>query len=179
MYLGVPRMLTMNCHATGKPRWFMDLNPKGEVPVLVVDGSPIVGSEETVDFLMQGELNPGPQQEKSKRWRNLVNERLRTTGKQAVFSNGAKKDVDNLNAVLLELEACLSDESAGAGSEDKPFLCGDKFTAADASAFPFLQRVHAEFGFPPQCKRLESWYTVAARRPSVKATIRRDVWWWW
>ncbi|CAN0497955.1 unnamed protein product [Ectocarpus sp. 12 AP-2014] len=69
----------------GKPSWFMDLNPKGEVPVLVVDGKPIVGSEETVDFLMAGELSP-----EALRWRSIVNDRLKSAGKRAVFSGGSE-----------------------------------------------------------------------------------------
>lgn len=150
---------------SGKPRWFLDLNPKGEVPVLVVDGSPIVGSEETVDYLMQGELSP-----EAHRWRSIVNNRLKTAGKRAVFSGGSESDRANLNAVLEELEACLSDGSEGVTGA---------FSAADASAFPFLQRVHGEFGFPSECRRLEAWYESARQRPSVRKTIKKDFWWWW
>lgn len=143
----------------------MDLNPKGEVPVLVVDGSPIVGSEETVDYLMQGELNP-----EALRWRSIVNDRLKPAGKRAVFSGGSKRDRVGLNAVLGELEACILDGSEGVGGS---------FSAADASAFPFLQRIHGEFGFPSECRRLEAWYESARQRPSVRKTIKKDFWWWW
>ncbi|CAN0252433.1 unnamed protein product [Ectocarpus sp. 8 AP-2014] len=148
----------------GKPSWFMDLNPKGEVPVLVVDGKPIVGSEETVDFLMPGELSP-----EALRWRSIVNDRLKSAGKRAVFSGGSETDRNSLNAVLQDLEACLSDRPERAS----------EFTAADASAFPFLQRVHGEFGFPSECKRLEAWYASASSRPGVRKTIKQDFWWWW
>lgn len=142
----------------------MDLNPKGEVPVLVVDGSPIVGSEETVDFLMQDELNS-----EALRWRSIVNDRLKPAGKRAVFS-GSDGDRVGLNAALEELEACLPDGSEGVGGS---------FSGADASAFPFLQRIHGEFGFPSECRRLEAWYKSACQRPSVRKTIKRDFWWWW
>lgn len=142
----------------------MDLNPKGEVPVLVVDGKPIVGSEETVDFLMPGELGP-----EAVRWRSIVNDRLKSAGKRAVFSGSSETDRNSLNAVLQDLEACLSDGPERAS----------EFTAADASAFPFLQRVHGEFGFPSECKRLEAWYASASSRPSVRKTMKQDFWWWW
>ena len=58
----------------GKPDWFIDLNPKGEVPVIVVDGEPIVGSEETIDYLMQGPLNPDERRAISSSWRGIVND---------------------------------------------------------------------------------------------------------
>lgn len=143
----------------------MDNNPKGEVPFLVVDGEPIVGSEETVDYLMPGDLSP-----EARRWRTIVNDRLKPAGKRAVFSGGSETDRASLNAVLEDLEACLSDDSDGAE---------ETFTAADASAFPFLQRVHGEFGFPRECRRLEAWYSSACKRPGVRKTIKRDFWWWW
>lgn len=153
----------------------MDLNPKGEVPVLVVDGSPIVGSEETVDFLMQGTLDADAGRRRaSSRWRAIVNEKLKSVGKRAVISGGCKADRASLNAVLKELDVCLVEQSGGG-----PFVCGETFTAADASAFPFLQRVHGEFGFPGECERLEAWYVTTCRRPSVKKTIKKEFWWWW
>lgn len=156
----------------------MKLNPKGEVPVLVVDGSPIVGSEETVDFLMKDTLHPEDigRTTTPSRWRALINEKLKLVGKRAVFSGGSTVDVASLNAVLSELDGCLVD---GAGNGDGPFVCGAMFTAADASAFPFLQRIHGEFGFPADCARLEAWYASACRRPSVKKTVKKDFWWWW
>lgn len=166
----------------------MDLNPKGEVPVLVVDGLPIVGSEETVDFLMQGTLNPESARAISSRWRALVNERLKTAGKRAVFSGGTEGHQASLDAVLQELESCLAcgqgDQTTGGNGDsdsgnDGPFVCGESFTAADASAFPFLQRIHGEFGFPADCTRLEAWYNAARRRPGVKKTVKKDFWWWW
>lgn len=160
---------------TGKPDWFMKLNPKGEVPVLVVNGSPIVGSEETVDFLMKDTLPPreGERTATSSRWRALVNEKLKPVGKRAVFSGGST-DIASMNEVLGELEECLAHSNG-----DGPFVGGGVFTAADASAFPFLQRVQGEFGFPANCERLGEWYESACRRPSVKKTVKRDFWWWW
>ncbi|CAM9180942.1 unnamed protein product [Discosporangium mesarthrocarpum] len=148
----------------GKPSWFMELNPKGEVPVLTGGsaGTAIVGSEETVDYLM------GSQNEVSRKWRCLINESLKPAGKQAVFSG----DITRLEAVLRDLNARLSTEAG-------PFVCGETFTAADASAFPFLQRVHGEFGIPADCTRLREWYDAASGRPSVKKTIHRNFWWWW
>eukprot|EP00903_Cladosiphon_okamuranus_P009111 g8705.t1 len=141
--------------AGGKPRWFMDLNPKGEVPVLVVNGSPIVGSEDTVDYLMQGELSP-----EARQWRSIVNDRLKPVGKRAVFSGGSESDRVALNAVLEDLEACLPH-----GSSDG---VGGPFSAADASAFPFLQRIHGEFGFPSDCRRLKAWSSTNSRLTFVQ-----------
>ncbi|CAN0069185.1 unnamed protein product, partial [Laminaria digitata] len=164
----------------GKPGWFMNLNPKGEVPVIVVDGEPIVGSEETIDYLMQGPLNPEERRAISSRWRGIVNDRLKSSGKRAVFSGGSTSDLASLTAVLKDLEACLADESGdGSTAVGGPFVCGDTFTVADASAFPFLQRVHREFGFPSECVRLKAWYASASRRPGVRKTIKKDFWWWW
>lgn len=147
-----------------------------------MDGKPIVGSEETVDYLMQGSLNPDEQRGTSSRWRAIVNDRLKPSGKRAVFSNGSTSDRASLTGVLKDLEACLADrpspEQGGDGASG-PFVCGGTFTAADASAFPFLQRIHGEFGFPSGCEGLEAWYDSASRRPGVRKTIKTDFWWWW
>ena len=169
---------------SGKPRWFMELNPKGEVPVLVADGNPIIGSEETIDYLMPGAFNSVEHRTLSSRWRAVINNELKPEGKKAVLSGGSSADRAGLVAVLGDLDACLADDSvarAGRGDAEGsgPFVCGAAFTAADASAFPFLQRVREEFGFPASCARLEEWYAVASCRPSVRKTVRKNWWWWW
>lgn len=166
----------------GKPRWFMKLNPKGEVPVLVVNDNSVIGSEETIDHLMQGALNPHEYRHISSQWRTIINERLRPAGKKAVLSGGSSADRANLANALEDLDACLAKDSRE--GEDKvngnrPFVCGATFTAADVSAFPFLQRVKEEFGFPESCTRLEEWYTSASCRPTVRKTINKNWWWWW
>lgn len=159
----------------------MDLNPKGEVPVLVVDDSPIIGSEETVDFLMPSTSNSPSQQIASSRWRAIINDNLKAVGKEAALSRGSRAHEDRLFDVLRELDACLcqeTDGTAGASSQG-PFVCGDAFTAADASAFPFLQRIHGAFGFPAECNKLRTWYECSKERPGVKKTIKKEYWWWW
>ncbi|CAM9198094.1 unnamed protein product [Choristocarpus tenellus] len=159
--------------AGGKPDWFMKLNPKGEVPVLAggMAGSAIIGSEETVDHLMPIDATQLTAKT-AQRWRRLINESLKPAGKSSVFSNGAKTELSRLETVLKDLDNELSVHPG-------PFVCGDYFTGADASAFPFLQRVQGEFGFPADCKGLEEWYKAASCRPSVKKTIQRNFWWWW
>lgn len=158
----------------------MELNPKGEVPVLVVNGSPIVESEKTVDHLMEDSLNPPERRAVSSRWRSLINDRLKPVGKRTVLSGGSEADKASLCVVLQELDACLQGQgTAGSHVGTGPFVCGEAFTAADASAFPFLQRIHGEFGFPAGCHKLEEWYEAARRRPAVRKTIKKEWWWWW
>jgi glutathione S-transferase len=155
--------------AGGKPGWFMKLNPKGQVPVLVVGDDVTAESERTIDAvaaLHQGGGSGGAAAAAAEvAWRTRISDTLLPRGKKCVLSG----DRAGVEALLESLEP----EVVG------PFLCGENFGGADISAAPFIQRLESEYGIPESCPRLREWYSNISRRPSVKATIRRSWWWWW
>jgi glutathione S-transferase len=157
--------------SNGKPDWFRKLNPKGEVPVLVVDGTAVVDSEATLDYLAQTAPRlaaPAEHAAAVAAFRSLVNSSVKPVGKRAVLGRSSS-DKAELTAVLHTVDAAI----AG------PYVCGELFTVADASAFPLLWRLHDEFGFPKECTKLSEWLSACKARPSVSCTIQSAWWWWW
>ena len=146
---------------TSQPDWFRKLNPKGEVPVLVLEDSiVVVDSESTLDVLFpddQGQANV-------KAWRRRISKELAPVGKKAVQSGD--------RARLMKLLQDMEQDIVG------PFLCGSSFTAADAACCPFIQRIESEFGLDG-CPAWASWWDECKDRGSVKSTIRTSWWWWW
>eukprot|EP00472_Partenskyella_glossopodia_P007854 CAMPEP_0197519152 /NCGR_PEP_ID=MMETSP1318-20131121/4421_1 /TAXON_ID=552666 /ORGANISM="Partenskyella glossopodia, Strain RCC365" /LENGTH=193 /DNA_ID=CAMNT_0043069973 /DNA_START=258 /DNA_END=836 /DNA_ORIENTATION=+ len=125
--------------SNGKPDWFWKLNPKGEVPVLSIpNGDVVIDSENTLDYIgnnFNTELLPKNSNEKkcSQKWREIINNDLKPIGKGVVLGYEKK---DSIHQVLKELETTLVG----------PYVVGDHFTVADASAIPFFQRLESEFG---------------------------------
>jgi glutathione S-transferase len=158
----------------GKPKWFMELNPKGEVPVLATPDGPVVDSELTLDWIAANcesdSLYPKGKEAKIDRVRHVVNGKIKVKGKEAVLCGGVKEKRE-LGEALEELEA----EISGPG----PYFGGENFCLADVSAFPFLWRINDEFGIPNDCHKLKSWLSICRSLPSVSATIQASWWWWW
>ena len=156
--------------AGGKPKWFMELNPKGEVPVVVCsDGRVVADSERTLDAIaahpgacltMQQEDPDGLIQD----WRDRVNQDLIPIGKRAVLAGDRES--------AFKLMRSLDSQVVG------PYLAGD-FSLADISIAPFLQRLESEFGIPDDCPRLKEVWGQLGKRPSIQRTIQSSWWWWW
>ncbi|CAM9498392.1 unnamed protein product [Chrysoparadoxa australica] len=163
----------------GKPEYFLQMNPKGEVPVLKRGDEVVVGSEATLDYLasLSGELKPAePHQslhsqyaDKMQRWRDIVNNELNSEGKRVVLGGGSSKKLD---AVLHKLDSELEVQEAS-------YVCGNEVSISDISAFPFLWRLNQDRGLPDDCPRLKGWLKAMEERPAVAKTLVRSWWWWW
>mmetsp|Transcript_73555 Transcript_73555/g.143915 ORF Transcript_73555/g.143915 Transcript_73555/m.143915 type:complete len:221 (-) Transcript_73555:19-681(-) len=152
--------------AGGKPAWFRKLNPKGEVPVLVIGDKAVCGSEDTLNAI---ETLPDSSFKVDTSsnvhvWRDRINKELLPVGKRLVL--GADKQ--GVHDLLRSLEPHVVG----------PYLAGD-FSLADISAAPFLQRLHSEYGIPQDCPRLAEVWGLLQDRPSVRKTIQQSWWWWW
>ena len=177
----------------GKPDWFWTLNPAGTVPVLVVypggedtttlddtkEEEVLADSDLILDAMEQGGIggSSSPSSllvDASRRnakgvqeWRSTINQKLIPVGKRAVL--GRAKQQESLVQLLKDL-----DSKMGAG----PFLLGDAVTTADCHAFPFLWRIHQEFGLDDY-PALNNWLNQCQQRDSFRKTIQSAWWWWW
>ena len=159
--------------AGGKPKWFWELNPQGTVPVLVCGCGDMVlpDSDMILDAIERRNIDGAAfslveanNNEQVREWRTTINNKLIPAGKQAVLSGSTQ----TLFGLLRTLD----------GKVESPFLVGDAVTTADCHAFPFLWRIHQEFGLD-NYPSLKQWLDHCGRHPGFRGTIQQSWWWWW
>ncbi len=158
--------------ANGKPKWFLQLNPSGTVPVLNIDDGKTIlpDSELILDYIASEQnkitssyvKNDDILSSKVKKWRKNITEKVIPIGKRAVLG-GSKDQLDKLLAEL--------DEQV-----EGPFLCGNSLTVADCSAFPFIWRLDQEFGVDG---KLKEWLRICEQEHAFRKSIQKAWWWWW
>lgn len=159
----------------GKPGWFLKLNPKGTVPVLVCHGGTMTmgDSDEILDRFSEGvaegsKLVPSGEKEEQimKGFRSKLNEFL-PIGKKAILGGGKDKMWDP----LAEIDSMILG----------PYVCGDEVTVADCAAFPFLWRIENEFGCMKEegYKKIKKWLQTCEENKAFSKTIQQSWWWWW
>lgn len=158
----------------------MDLNPKGQVPVLwLPSGRVITESDAILDHLATlpgrgkgGGQQPNPLVPESdatlKKWRALLPPLLKNA-RTAV----ERSDAPGLSSLLYKLNKEMPTPA--------PFLAGSSFSIADASVLPFVQRLVEDQGalVEEAAPKLYEWYTKCEDRPSFQATRVSEWWWWW
>lgn len=179
--------------AGGKPNWFLELNPKGQVPVLVVengdeshDNAMVLADSdlildkmatvtaETSNSRPSGLLViPGPYDvasiEKIDAFRSILREFL-PVGKDAVLGGDKRK----MWAKLQELDALI----------EGPFVAGESVSVADCAGFPFLWRIEQEYGRSSwkanRCgSNIPQWLNKCSQQDAFSKTIQSSWWWWW
>lgn len=159
----------------GKPEWFLKLNKRGTVPVLVCHGGAarICDSDEILDGFGNAVENgsdivPNDEAtlEKVTEFRSTVNEFL-PIAKKAVLGGNKRKMWEKLQQLDSMIEG--------------PYVCGDKITIADCAAFPFLWRIDSEYG-PVEsqgCQNMRKWLDHCKDNDAFAKTIQSAWWWWW
>jgi glutathione S-transferase len=165
--------------SNGKPDWFLKLNPKGTVPVLVSHGGAAVypDSDVVLDQYEAGNLKgmtpiypPGDRQdvrECIKTWRNRINAML-PDGKAAVLGG-------DMTAALQQHLAIMNKAVEG------PYLASQRVTTADCHAFPFVWRLSQEYpsAFEKDFTALRDWLDLCGEQTAFARTIQPNWWWWW
>ena len=163
----------------GKPDWFLKLNPKGTVPVLVAQGGAAVfpDSDVVLDQYEAGNIQgntpiypPADREDvrqSIKDWRARINAML-PDGKAAVLSGKLSK---RLHQHLTE----MNDAVVG------PYLASQRVTTADCHAFPFVWRLAQEYpsAFESDYTSLKAWLELCQEQPAFSRTVQSSWWWWW
>lgn len=164
--------------SNGKPDWFWKLNPKGTVPVLVCHGGAIILADSdlildeigNVVVVQGGSKLLVPEDEKTQKrvqqFRDTLSQFL-PIGKMAVLGG----DKEKMWSKLKELDTLVQG----------PYICGEGITVADCAAFPFLWRIHDEFGSLGQhgCPNIQQWLATCSENPAFSKTVQGSWWWWW
>mmetsp|Transcript_127 Transcript_127/g.327 ORF Transcript_127/g.327 Transcript_127/m.327 type:complete len:272 (-) Transcript_127:531-1346(-) len=189
----------------GKPPWFMKLNPKGTVPVLVINNDNGNEKEQVVladsDLILdeiktvmdsvvvvttEESLVTAPEDDatlvKIKAFRYALNEFL-PIGKSAVLGG----DKERMWSKLRELDALIDTKQQQTTPQKGPsccFLAGtDKPTVADCAGFPFLWRIDNEFGSSSWesrgCSNIPVWLDLCKKEPAFAKSVQSSWWWWW
>ena len=165
----------------GKPDWFLEMTPFGTIPVLSCYGGAMAFADSDVILDNLGRLENGssvmPKDESQLKqvtaFRSALDELL-PVGKAAVLGGGgdAKKELAKKLGKLNKL--------LGKTASDGPFVCGKDVTIGDCAAFPFLWRLHDEFGdFDETNQDLTKWLKACQETETFSKTIEPAYWWWW
>ncbi|KAG7341549.1 glutathione S-transferase, C-terminal domain containing protein [Nitzschia inconspicua] len=165
----------------GKPDWFWKLNPKGQVPVLVVEDEDLVLADSD---LILDEIQRVVDAKRSKLYDVMSNDDVNATQKVQSFRNClseflpiGKKAVlggnnDKMWTKLQELDALIQ----------TPYVAGEQLTVADCAGFPFLWRIQQEYGNVWEehgCNNIPQWLEQCSRQPAFAKSIQSSWWWWW
>lgn len=172
----------------GKPSWFLKLNPRGTVPVLLNESSGEVypDSDMILDYLNRDTSDSTLKNIEV--WKEMINTRLIPVGKRAVL-NGSKKSMQELKDVLLDMESLINikyetgdgnHKSANDNSCSIWLSGGQEPNIADCSAFPFVWRLQEEFHLIDEdYGLLHEWLKCCSNKQSFQKTVQASWWWWW
>lgn len=181
---GVPHR-RVHVDLSNKPRWYLDLNPRGLVPALeTADGAVLTESLDLVEFVDEAfegpNLAPPGRELEARRLARSFDGGFVSAGLQFVgggwgFSRGAP-DPARRSRFARECEALGDLVDANGG----PFLLGAEISVADIAVYPFAERFETA---AREFKRTElrdlggdgfgRWLDAMRRRPSVEG-LRPD-----
>jgi glutathione S-transferase len=157
-----------------KPDWFLNISPRGKVPVLQVDDDVLFESAAIVEYLDETHaprLHPDDPiaRARHRAWMEFGSAALadiwtlETTADQAAFDAAA--------AALKEKFARLEGELG-----DGPYFAGEKFTVVDAVFAPIFRYFDifdqiADLGAFDGLPKVQAWRRALAERPSVQKAV--------
>lgn len=157
-----------------KPDWFLDISPRGKVPVLLVDDEPIFESN-VINELLE-ELYPEPammpaeplDRARARAWIAFNNDEL--MGPSYRLYSG-KEGADEARE---DLEEALEKVDEQLGRHDGRFFLGDTFSLVDAVYAPMFNRwpMMGEFGHGDlldDFDRVRTYRDTLQNHPSVQA----------
>jgi glutathione S-transferase len=159
-----------------KPDWFLAISPRGKVPVLVADGTPIFESSVIVEYLDE---THGPQivpsdpieRARQRAWVEVANDLLAGHYKIAIAPSPAERDAARTQAreVLRRFEEALVG----------PFFAGETIGLVDIAAGPGLVRFEKlnewlELDVYAGLPKVAAWSKRISERPSFRETLVAD-----
>lgn len=166
---------------SAKPAWFLELSPRGKVPVLVADGTPLFESQAICEFLEEVHSEPRLMpsdpvaRARDRAWFAFASEELF----MPMYRLEATSDGDAAKEAWSKLAEKL-DRLEGE-MEHRAFLSGDgsAFGMADVAMAPFVYRAQRfrDRGWLDMFERrpnLDGWRGRIVTRDSVKRSVPDD-----
>jgi glutathione S-transferase len=158
-----------------KPDWFLAISPRGKVPVLLADGTPIFESAVINEFLDETHpprMLPDDAFERARQrgWIEVSNDLLAAQYKAATTTGEESEQARAQCASIL-----VRFEEAVRG----PFFAGDAFGLVDLAAAPALDRFliiekHSSLRFLDPASKVAAWARRVGARPSVRSGVPAD-----
>lgn len=172
---GVPFDVT-HIDLTAKPEWFLEISPRGKVPVLVADGVALFESAAIVEFLDETQppsvLPTDPfERARQRAWIEVVNDLFLSQYKVTIAATPAELD----EAIAAYTSVLARFEPAIVG----PFFAGEEVGIVDFAIAPALLRAvllerWTGIGQFAGLPRGEAWANLLAARPSVVQSVVPD-----
>lgn len=174
--LGVP--FTMKyVDLQDKPKWFLELSPRGKVPVLLADGTPIFESNVILEYL--GErfapqllLTDPLARARRRMWMEIANDLLTTNYRIAIAATRRERDaaVAGARDALARFEPLVT---------PGPFIAGDRPGLVDFAAGPALvrfEKLRAELGIDVTAGMpgVAAWSKAITSRHAFRDTLVVD-----
>jgi len=157
------------------PAWFRALSPRGKVPLLVVDGGPVVFESavinEFIDEVTPGRLHPDDplQRALNRSWIEFGSDALMDMRELTTVEseNGFRTIVEAHLAKLAQVEAALG---------DGPFFNGAAFSLVDAAYAPLFMRLGLIGRLAPlldatALPKMARWSAVLLDLPAVAGSV--------
>ncbi|MFP6681154.1 MAG: glutathione S-transferase family protein [Gammaproteobacteria bacterium] len=162
-----------------KPDWLADLTPTNRVPVIRHDDF-VLWESQTVNEYLDGSFSGVALQPADERGRAVMRNEIRHF--DSVFLPALYKLLfEQDQAVQVELRAQVTEgfefleQRLATIQGDGPFWLGGDMSLADASMWPFFERLgvfehYRDLVLPSTCLRLHRWFEAVAEYTSVQST---------
>jgi glutathione S-transferase len=157
-----------------KPDWFLAISPRGLVPVLVTEGTPLFESAAILEYLDETReprfLPEDPiERARQRAWIAVADELMVGQYRVAIAPDRAELDkmVEAARRSLARFDAAVA----------LPFFASDRFGMVDAAAAPALYRLllieeRSPLRFFGEAPKAKQWADNVASRPSVREGVR-------
>ena len=164
-----------------KPAWFLEISPRGKVPVLIVDGTPIFESSAICEYL--DEVCPPPRlfsddpllRARERGWFQFAEDVLAPIKQRMLTTD--QKIYDAAAEALTRALSRLEPELAG-----REFLSGDgtRFGMADVAIAPAFTRIEilrelGGYSIPTELSNVRALSDRLLARESVKRSVPDDL----
>jgi glutathione S-transferase len=163
-----------------KPPWFLDISPRGKVPVLIADGTPLFESQAICEFLE--EVYPEPRlmpidpigRARDRAWFAYAEDLLAPIFVRSTATDRASYDEapTKISERLARLQQELGDRQWLSGN-------GTRFGMADVALTPAFTRIDilerlGSYSIPAELAAIRRWSERILAREAVKRSVPAD-----
>lgn len=174
---GVP-FERLNIDLANKPAWFLEISPRGKVPVLKAgDAGVIFESSVICEYLEDTREKPLHPADPLRRARDRAWMEFASAVLQDIWGFETARDATTVERKALDLAHKLGQVELELGAG--PWFDGTEFSLVDAAFAPVFRYFDvfdaiADYGIFAQTPKVRAWRAALANRPSVQAAAPPD-----